>query len=145
MKYKNWIMAIIAIISVTVLYFAFNHSRAISHYNRGTEYMNQEEYDQAILCFDKAIEIKPKFAQAYCDRGSAYKEQDRLEQAISDYNKAIEIDPEFAVAYCNRAVIFHAQGEFDKAWEDVHKAQNLDYQIPPDFLQSLRDASQRQN
>jgi len=145
MQCKKWIIIITAIVLVIVLYFAFNFARGVSYYNRGTVYMNEEEYDQAILCFDKAIKINPRFAEAYCNRATTYKNKGEYDKAISDYTRAIEIDPEFAVAYCNRAVVFHSEREYDKAWEDVHKAQSLDYQVPQEFLQSLSDASGREN
>lgn len=144
MSCKKWIIAITVIVLVIAVYFAFNFVRAISYYNRGTAYYENGEYDQAILCFDKAIKINTRFAEAYCNRGTAYKNKGEYDRAISDYNKALEINPSFAVAYCNRAVVFHSQGKFDKAWEDVHKAQSLEYRVPQEFLEALRDASGRE-
>ena len=143
MSCKKWIITITVIVLMIAVYLTYNFVRGISYYNRGTAHYENGEYDQAILCFDKAIEINNKFAEAYCNRGTAYKDKGEYDRAISDYSKALEIKPGFAVAYCNRAVIFHSQGNFDKAWEDVHKAQSLEYEAPQEFLEALRDASGR--
>ena len=53
------------------------------------------KYDQAILCFDKTIKIKPKFAPAYCNRGTSYQEKGKYEQAIAEFNKALELNHKF--------------------------------------------------
>ena len=144
MQRKKWIIAITAIVLVIVVYLAFKFVR-ISYYNRGTAHMTKGEYDQAILCFDKAVKINTRFAEAYCNRATAYHEKGQYDRAILDFNKALEINPGFAVAYCNRAITFHSKGKYDKAWEDVHKAQSLEYQVTQEFLQALRDASGRES
>jgi tetratricopeptide (TPR) repeat protein len=107
--------------------------------------MARGEYDKAVLCFDKSIKIKPKFAQAYCNRGTAYYEKKDYDQAIGDFTKALDLNPELGGAYYNRAAAYYQKKEYDKAWEDVNKAQSMDCQIPPDFLEALRDASGRES
>jgi len=62
-------------------------------YNQGTELLKKGQYDQAIANFDKAIEINPRYAEAYNNRGIAYTKKGQYDKAISDYNKAIELDP----------------------------------------------------
>ncbi|MHC4532919.1 MAG: tetratricopeptide repeat protein [Planctomycetota bacterium] len=140
---KKWMIAILVISLVIVAWIAFRYVWA-SHYNRGSNYMTRGEYDQAILCFDKTIKIKPKFAPAYCNRGTCYYEKGEYEQAIGDFTKALELNPKLTDAYYNRATAHYQKQEYDKAWEDVHKAQSMDYQIPPDFLKALREASGRE-
>ncbi|MCP4609084.1 MAG: tetratricopeptide repeat protein [Planctomycetes bacterium] len=140
---KKFKIAILVIFLVIVAWIAFRYVW-VSYYNRGSNYMTSGEYDQAILCFDKAIKIKPKFASAYCNRGTAYYEKGEYDQAIGDFNKALEINPQLAGAHFNRAAAYYQKKEYDKAWEDVYKAQSMDSQIPPDFLEALRDASGRE-
>lgn len=49
------------------------------------------------------------------------------------------------VSYYNRGSNYMTKGEYDQAWEDVHKAQSMEFQVPPDFLKALREASGREN
>ncbi len=140
---KKLMIAILVISLVIVAWIAFRYIWA-SYYNRGSNYMTKGEYDQAILCFDKTIKIKPKFAPAYCSRGTCYYEKGEYEQAVLDFTKALDINPKFVDAHYNRAAAFYQKQEYDKAWEDVHKARSMDYQIPPDFLKALREASGRE-
>jgi tetratricopeptide (TPR) repeat protein len=107
--------------------------------------MAEGEYNEAILCFDKAIAIEPKFAEAYCNRGTAYYEKGEYDRAILDFNKAVEINPEFADAYYNRAITHYHRQEYDKARRDVQKAQSLGYRVSPGFLEALRKTPEKQN
>ena len=140
---KKLKIAITVIFLAIIAWIAFRYVWT-SYYNRGSNYMTRGEYDQAILCFDKMIKIKPKFAPAYCNRGTAYYEKSDYDRAIGDFTKALEINPQLVDAYYNRAAAYYQKKEYDKAWEDVHKAQSMDSQIPPDFLEALRDASGRE-
>ena len=138
------LMIVILVISLAIAaWIAYRYVWA-SYYNRGSNYMTRGEYDQAILCFDKTIKIKPKFVPAYCKRGTAYYEKSEYEQAVLDFTKALELNPKLVGAYFNRAAAYYQKKEYDKAWDDVHKARSMDYQIPSDFLKALRDASGRE-
>lgn len=48
----------------------------------------------ALASYDRAIALRPDYAQAYCNRGDAFKEIMRLEDALADYGRAIRIDPD---------------------------------------------------
>jgi len=130
---------------VVYLLFIVCRDKSVDHYKRGTVLEKKGEHDQAILCFDKAIKIKPRFAEAYCNRGIAYAQKGEYDRAISDYNKAIEINPMYAMSYNNRGLAYYFKQEYDKAWEDVHKAQSLGYQVRPEVLKNLREASGRES
>jgi len=109
--------------------------------NQGVAWAEKGDFDNAIADFTKAIEINPNHAKAYNNRGLAYGGKQEYDSAISDFNKAIEINPAYAGAYNNRGIAHYAKGEHDKAWEDVRKAQSLGYQVDPEFLKALREAS----
>jgi tetratricopeptide (TPR) repeat protein len=143
MQRKKWFIAVPAVALVIVAYFAFGFMRGITWYNHGAAFMAKGDYDQAIACFDKAIRIEPRFAEAYCNRGTAYYEKGHFDAAISDFSRAIEIEPEFAQAYYNRAVAYYDKFEYDKAAQDVQKAQSLGCQVSPEFLKALQEATGR--
>ena len=51
--------------------------------------------EEAIEAYNKALSIKPDYAEAYNNMGNALKEQGKLEEAIEAYNKALSIKPDF--------------------------------------------------
>jgi tetratricopeptide (TPR) repeat protein len=50
----------------------------------------------AIQNYNQAIELNPKYADAFIDRGVAYADLKQFEKAIQDYNQAIELNPKDA-------------------------------------------------
>lgn len=144
MRNKKWIIAGTAVVLVLAGYLVFGVVRGISYYNRGAAHIAKKEYDQAIACFDKAIEIEPSFAQAYCNRGTAYYEKGQYDRAILDFDKAIEIDSDFAGAYYNRAGAYFHKKEYDKILQDVLKAQRMGHNVSPELLKVLQEASGRE-
>lgn len=57
----------------------------------------------ALVCFKKAIEINPTFADAHCNLASIYKDMGRINEAIESYKNALKFQPHFPDAYCNLA------------------------------------------
>jgi tetratricopeptide (TPR) repeat protein len=66
---------------------------------RGLAYYEQREFERAIADFDKAIALKPDFADAYYSRANTHFVQNQYEQAVADYEQAIALKPDFAYAY----------------------------------------------
>ena len=88
----------------------------------GVVYKKLGQLDASIEAFNKAIAIKPDYAEAYCNMGNALQEQDKLEKAIGSYNKAIAIKPEYADPYNNMGNALQEQGKLEEALEAYNKA-----------------------
>ncbi len=75
--------------------------------------------DRGIAYFNKAIEINPRFAEAYYIRGRAYYYKGWYDKAIADFTKAIEINPYYTEAYNSRGHIKRRKyNNFDGAIAD---------------------------
>ena len=91
--------------------------------NQGISYCKEGQYDRSIAYFNKAIEINPRYVEAYINRGIAYAEgKGQYDRAIGDYNKAIEINPRDAKAYLNRGGSYYLKGQDNKAVSDYTTA-----------------------
>ena len=90
-------------------------------YDLGLRYLEEGNYEEAILAFTAAIEIDPKRAPAYVGRGDAYvksgETEENLTAAKMDYEKAIELDETNPEAYLGLADVYILQGDYDKALE----------------------------
>jgi tetratricopeptide (TPR) repeat protein len=47
----------------------------------------------AIADFDRAIQLNPKYVDAFNNRGFAYNTKGEYDRAIADYNQAIQLNP----------------------------------------------------
>ena len=54
--------------------------------------------EEALASYDKALALKPDFAEAYNNRGNALKELKRLDEALASYDRALAIKPDYAGA-----------------------------------------------
>lgn len=62
------------------------------YYNRGTEYIKIDQYDNAISDLKRSIELHADQPPAYGNLGLAYLKKGEMEQAVRAYNMAIQID-----------------------------------------------------
>lgn len=49
--------------------------------------------DEALASYDKALALKPNYADAYINRGNALKDLNRLDEALASYDKALALKP----------------------------------------------------
>ena len=57
---------------------------------------------EALASYDKAIALKPDYAEAHNNRGNALKDLKRPAEALASYDKAIALKPDYAEAHNNR-------------------------------------------
>ena len=86
-------------------------------------------FDQALLCYEEAIKIKPDFAEAHNNLGFYLKEKGGVDKAIPHYKRAIKIKPDFADAHNNLGICFYELGKLDEALSSFKTA----IKIKPDF------------
>ena len=106
-----------------------NYITAGTEFYRGFTCYNDKEFKQAIIHYDKAIEINPQHAETYHNRGAAKSALGDKNAAIADYGKAIKIDPQDADAYNNRGVAKSALGKYKDAIADYDKAIKINPQL----------------
>ena len=71
----------------------------------GIALKDQGKLEEAIEAYNKALAIKPDYAEAYNNMGDALKEQGKLEEAIEAYNKALAIKPDYAEAHRHLSIL----------------------------------------
>jgi len=80
----------------------FDHTLNVTENNyiiysgRGTAYKNAEKYSEALKDFDKVIEIKPDYAEAYIHRWNIYSRLGNGEQATENLKTAARLGHEYA-------------------------------------------------
>jgi tetratricopeptide (TPR) repeat protein len=117
---------------ILILLFAFTSCRNKApeeYYNMGIEEANQGNYDEALEDFNKAIELKPEYTQAYINR--AYYAKENLgdyKGAIEDYIIAINMstDDNDAHAFSNMAYAKMKIKNYKGALDDIKFSLTLD-------------------
>ena len=92
------------------------------------ERLKDQGNQDAISSCQKAISLKPDYAEAHNNLGTTQKDQGNLKDAISSYQKAISLKPDYALAHINRERT-KDQGNLKDAISSYQKAISL----KPDF------------
>jgi tetratricopeptide (TPR) repeat protein len=72
----------------------------------GNYYQSDENYDSAIVYYDRAESLGYRNSWLYYERGVAYKDLGNLPVAIAELSEAIRLDPSSAAPYLSRATIY---------------------------------------
>ena len=92
---------------------------AIDLLSRGVQFYKQGNLDAALASFTEAVEIDPKYADAYHSRGTIHRRRANYAAAIADFTKAIESDYRSNEShYIGRGVTHMDRGDYDAAIAD---------------------------
>lgn len=91
-------------------------------YELGTIYYLMKEYSLALKSFEKAIEVRNDFQQAYRYKALSQYSLDDYDGALKSFKKAVEIKPEDAGATYNISCIYSRMGRTTEAIEWLKKA-----------------------
>ena len=100
--------------------------RTEAHYSLGVEKFSVKDYAGAIVDFDKAIELNPKYVRACYERGRAQARLGNYANGIASLTQVIKMAPEDADAYHGRGTIEAILGNYADAILDLDKAIELD-------------------
>ena len=80
----------------------------------GITFKKQGMLDEAIQAYNKALSIKPDYAEAFNNIGVALKNQGELADAMKAYRKALAIKPDYAQAWSNGADALEKWNKLDQ-------------------------------
>ena len=93
-----------------------------THNNLGDVYGRWGDKKRSMEEFQKAIQIKPNYADAYHNLANVYLETGNQEKAIENYQLAISFNPHLWQSYQNIAAIYFQQARYDLALDYIQKA-----------------------
>jgi tetratricopeptide (TPR) repeat protein len=96
--------------------------RARQAYIDGVRLVRDSRYEQAILNFDRAIELRANFADAYRMRGRAYVSMGEADRGIPDFTKVMALEPREATVFVQRGFAYLDEKEWDRAMADASQA-----------------------
>jgi tetratricopeptide (TPR) repeat protein len=100
-------------------------SQADAFLEQGNLSLTKQDYDEAIRCYQKALELKPDYAEAWNNMGIAYGSRGNLEEAMRCYKRALEVKPDLNEAWYNMAFTCALLGHAEAALENLRKAIEL--------------------
>jgi tetratricopeptide (TPR) repeat protein len=93
------------------------NKKALKYYNEGEDYYRREQYNLAVVSFNRAVDADPKFAFAWDNMGICQRKMGNYKEAIKCYQKSLEIEPKGTMPLQNMAVAYEYLKEYQKAAE----------------------------
>jgi len=115
---------------------------SLAHNNLGWEFFQKGQVDEAMVHYQKAMELNPNYDKAHINAGNALLKKGRVDEALDEYQKAMATDlnydqsdqaPEtklrFAEVHYNLGNTLLQNGQVDEAIVQLQKA----LEINPDY------------
>ncbi|PYS38198.1 MAG: hypothetical protein DMG14_18535 [Acidobacteria bacterium] len=95
------------------------------YFEQAVNAFGDENLDQAIQQYRKALEIDPNYQDALHGLGMALFNSGRLDDAIATAKKLIEIDPDDILAHTSLSMFYQSQGRIEEAEKEGNVARIL--------------------
>ena len=93
--------------------------------------------EEALASFDRALALRPDFAEAWNNRSTSLRSLNRWDEALASVDRALALQPEYPDAHWNRSLILLMAGDFQRGWPEYEwrlRVPSLGHQ-PRSFVQ----------
>jgi tetratricopeptide (TPR) repeat protein len=95
---------------------------------KGVSLSALKRHKEAIISYDRALQIDPRYTFAWIGKGVALDELANHAEAIDCYDKALAIDPRDDTTWSNKGIVLKNIGRFQEAIDCYEKALAIDPQ-----------------
>lgn len=108
-----------------------NPDSSMAHNNLANILLQKEQLDEAIIHFQKALEIDPDIAEPHNNLGNALLQKGQLDEALIQFQKSVDLFPDFAGSQYNLGLALFQKGRLDEAAVHFQKAVEIDRRSAP--------------
>ncbi|HEY9667146.1 MAG TPA: tetratricopeptide repeat protein [Coleofasciculaceae cyanobacterium] len=103
-------------IAATILIFNIVKSNnATELYSRGETLLELKRYDDALTAYNRAVELRPEYAEAWKGKGATLLALKQYEEARNAYDRAIQIQPDYWEAWLGRGNALDSLQQYKEA------------------------------
>lgn len=133
-SYEQTIKIIIAFVAILIVCstnsFAQEDDKAFQeakkYYDQAMDKIEVEQYEEAILLFNKSIEAKSDEFVSWYFRGFAKGMLGLYEESLPDYDQTVKLAPNYKIVYVNRGTTKKHLTDYEGALSDYNYAIKLD-------------------
>jgi superkiller protein 3 len=100
------------------------------HFNMGLTLDGLERYEEALVCYQHALELAPDDVEILNCLAVDYTRTTQYDLALSIFERIEKLDPSFEPAYCNRIITYTEMEQYDRAEQMFYLAQELNPDCP---------------
>lgn len=91
------------------------NKKAVAFYDKGNTFYGNRKYEQALVHYNKAVQVDPNFAFAWDNMGICHKNLGNYESAIQCYKISLKLDPTGKMPLMNMAVAYELLEDYKNA------------------------------
>jgi tetratricopeptide (TPR) repeat protein len=110
---------------------------AKKYYNAGTEFVDNQKYDDAVVQFTSAIGMEPSNANYYAARAKAYEMLKKYNEAYADYQKSIVFSPKDVDVIISLGRVCNKLKKYDEALTHLNRAKDLSIRNPEAYSEKV--------
>jgi len=99
----------------------YDQSCSQYHQSLGDILQLQDRRDEALVCYQKSLELDRGNYLAHLNKGKALQDMGAFDKALACYQKALSIKPDYPEAYYNAGIIHKSEGRINDAIECYNK------------------------
>ena len=99
-----------------------DHDRVALLLNKGQTLLNSDKTEEAVACFNEALGLEPRNAEAMVKKGIALEKLRKFNEAIECYDRAILADRSMTIAHLHKGGLLNRLERFSEALECYEEA-----------------------
>ncbi len=108
--------------------------------NMASNYFNAQQFDSAIICYNRAVQINPANPWNYHYRGITELYKDAIKPALSDFMQTLILAPHDSECMYYLSITYNHIRDFNSAYKYAQMAQSAGYQLSNEYMGSLKDS-----
>jgi tetratricopeptide (TPR) repeat protein len=97
-----------------------------AHVLRGDSLRGLDRLNEAVAAYDRAITLRPQFADAWLGRGLALRSLGDLDDAVDDFDTAVRLNPQHIEARLSRSALLATLGRNDESEAEARLILSID-------------------
>ena len=97
------------------------------HYKNGLKLFGQQKHEEAIVEYEKALELSPDWEDALHALAMANMSAGKLDEAIAIGKRILELNPNDAFAHTSLSMFYQRKGMIDEAEAESAKARMISW------------------
>lgn len=103
---------------------------AINAYNKGNNFLRQEDYKKALPFYENAVKIDPEFVFAWDNLGLCNRRLGNTDEALKAYQTSLKLDPNNMMSLQNLPLVYIDKKDYQKAIESYENLSKVSSDNP---------------
>jgi len=113
------------------------NSEARVAYDQGMDYFRRAQWNLAVQAFLRAVNVEPRFVEAWTNLGFSYRKTGDNQKALDAYRRALDLRPDFKFAHAYVGRLYIAMNNREMAMRHYEILRRLDAAMAEELRKAI--------